>query len=247
MYSSDPAELDNSFAINPDNYYYLTPIFFRKEVLNKYYSQPQKYKVSDGYLWCGDLWALRMDNNHPEYIVVWLGDLGKDLPYREQIYWKTFNLPPEGGVSKTCYTRHIMGEFAEPESPDLRFKQELSEFKKRWEKKHGWSLFLELDQKDQHHLTALHVPTTEDQAEFDNQVLSLTKILVDSLNEAELMKRISGATDCAKGIDKLQMFFQESNIREGDSVVSFLRDLQALRSTGVGHRKGKKYGMCLAG
>lgn len=235
MYTSQPEELDNP------NAYYLTPIFFRREVLNKYYSQPQKYRVSDGHLWCGDLWALRLDNNHPEYIVVWLGDLGKDLPYSEQIYWKTFNVTPEGGVSKTCYTRHIMGEFADPESPDLRFKQELSEFKKRWEKDHGWPLLLELDPKDQHLLTALHVPTTEDQAEFDSQVLSLTKTLVDSLNEAELSKRIAGTTRSAKGIDKLQMFLQESGNQEGDKVISFLRDLQALRSTGVGHRKGKKY------
>lgn len=236
MYTSDPEKLDG-----PSAYDYLTPTFFRREVLNKYYSQPQKFRVSDGHLWCGDLWALRMDNNHPEYIVVWLGDLGKDLPYGEQVYWKTFNIPPEGSVSRTCYTRHIMGEFADPESPDLRFEQELSEFKKRWQEKHGWPLLLELDQKDQHLLTALHVPTTGDQAEFDGQVLSLTKILIDSLNEAELTKRISGSTSSAKGIDKLQMFLQESGNQESDKIISFLRDLQALRSTGVGHRKGKKY------
>jgi len=130
-----------------------------------------------------------MDNNHPEYVIVWLGDLGKDLPCNEQTYWRTFNIPPEGSVSKTCYKRHIMGEFADPESSDLRFKLELSQLKENCEKKYGWSLILELDQKDQHLLTALHLPTTEDQSEFDSQVLALTKILVDSLNEAELEKK----------------------------------------------------------
>lgn len=188
-YSCNPDYLENKFDAKPDAPDYLTPIFFRKEVFNKYYAQPQKYEVTDGQLWCGSLWALRMDNNHPEYVFVWLGDLGKDLPCNEQTYWRTFNIPPEGSVSKTCYKRHIMGEFADPESSDLRFKLELSQLKENCEKKYGWSLILELDQKDQHLLTALHLPTTEDQSEFDSQVLALTKILVDSLNEAELEKK----------------------------------------------------------
>jgi AraC-like DNA-binding protein len=44
-----------------------------------------------------------------------------------------------------------------------------------------------------------------------------------------------------KGIDKLEMFLSESGIPEVSSMVSFFRNLQALRSTGSGHRKGKKY------
>jgi len=240
-YSSDPDKLGNFFGANPDASNYLTPIFFRKEVLNKYYGQPQKYRITDGHLWCGSLWALRMDNNHPEYIVVWLGDLGKDLPYNEQTYWRTFNIPPDGGISSTCYTRHILGEWANPESPDLIFKIELEQFKKNWIKKHGWTLLLELDQKDQHLLTALHIPTTNDQVEFDNQVLALTKILIDSLNESELAKRTLEIPDGAKGIDKLECFLRESKNSNCSSVISFLRNLQALRSAAVGHRKGRKY------
>ena len=44
-----------------------------------------------------------------------------------------------------------------------------------------------------------------------------------------------------KGIDKLEIFLSESGIPEVSSVVSFFRNLQALRSTGSGRRKGKKY------
>lgn len=241
MYSSDPDKLANYFGANPKAPHYLTPVFFRKEVLNKYYAQPQKYEVTDGQLYCGCLWGLRIDNNHKDYVIVYLGDLGRDLSHSEQSYWKTFNIPPEGGVSNTCYRRSIMGEFADPEAPDLRFKMELSRFKSEWKKKHHWPLFLELVPKDQHLLTALHLPTTADQSEFDNQVLALTKILVDSLNEAELAKHISVCPPAAKGIDKLEMFLRESSSPVGESLVSFLRDLQALRSTGSGHRKGKKY------
>jgi len=240
-HSSDPDKLANYFGTNPEAPHYLTPVFFRKEVLNKYYAQPQKYEVRDGHLFCGSLWCLRMDNDNKDYVVVYLGDLGRDLSHSEQSYWKTFNIPPEGGVSKTCYIRSIAGERAYPETPDLRFKLELSNFKKEWERKHGWPLFLELSSKDQHLLTALHLPTTDDQSEFDSQVLYLTKILVDSLNETELNKQISACPADAKGITKLGIFLRESDNPAGESVVSFLRNLQKLRSTGSGHRKGKDY------
>lgn len=240
-HSSDPDKLANYFGANPEAPDYLTPVFFRKEVLNKYYAQPQKYEVRDGHLFCGSLWCLRMDNDNKDYVVVYLGDLGRDLSRSEQSYWRTFNIPPEGSVSKTCYIRSIIGERAYPETPDLRFKLELSNFKKEWEKKHDWPLFLELSSKDQHLLTALHLPTTGDQSEFDSQVLYLTKILVDSLNEAELDKQISACPEGAKGITKLGIFLRESDNPAGESVVSFLRNLQKLRSTGSGHRKGKDY------
>jgi len=240
-YSCDPDKLEGHFGAKPGAPHYLTLVYFRKEVLNKYYAQPQKYEVRDGQLYCGGLWCLRMDNDHSDYVVVYLGDLGGDLPESERTYWKAFNTHPLGGMSKTCYSRGILGQFAEPESPDLRFKQQLSQFKEVWEKKHKWPLLLELDKGDQHLLTALHLPTTDDQAEFDNQVLALTKILVDSLNETELAKRISRCPDGAKGIDKLELFLRGSGNPSRQKVISFLRDLQALRSTGVGHRKGKKY------
>ncbi len=80
---------------------YLTPVCFRKEVLNKYYSQPEKYTVSDAYLSCGALWSLYIDNNHPEAVMVFLGDLGH-LSHTEQMYWRGFNLP-SGKMSRAAF------------------------------------------------------------------------------------------------------------------------------------------------
>lgn len=240
-YTSDPDKLANYFGANPDAPNYLTPVFFRKEVLNKYYAQPDKYEVTDGHLCCGGLWGLRMDNDHSRQVVVYLGDLGKDLSYDEQKYWRTFNILPEGGVSKTCYMRSIRGWFVDPETPDLCFKHELSRFNEEWKKTRGWALFLDLSAADQHFLTALHLPTTNEQAEFDQQVLALTKVLIDSLNEAELARQCKALPDGAKGIDKLEAYLKQAGNASVGSIVGFLRDLQALRSSGVGHRKGERY------
>jgi hypothetical protein len=53
-------------------------------VLTKYYAHPERYSVEDGFLRCQGLWGLKLDNNHHEYIIVFLGDLGRDLPSDEQ-------------------------------------------------------------------------------------------------------------------------------------------------------------------
>ena len=42
-------------------------------------------------------------------------------------------------------------------------------------------VFNRLEPEDEHFLTCLRVPLSDDQAEFDAQVLALTKVLVDSL------------------------------------------------------------------
>ena len=97
-YSCNPDGLANNFGKNPDSPNYLTPIFFRREVLTKYYAHSERYSVEDGYLRCQGIWGLQLDNNHNDYIIVFLGDLGRDLPSEEQMYWRSQNIPPEGKI-----------------------------------------------------------------------------------------------------------------------------------------------------
>ena len=140
LFTCNEAELSNNFGANPGAPHYLTPVCFRKEVLEKYYSQPEKYTVSDGYLSCGALWSLHIDNNHPEAVMIFLGDLGL-LSYTEQMYWRRFNLP-SGSMSRVAFKRSILGQFADPQIADLYFKQRFSIFNEYWKKKFGWELFV---------------------------------------------------------------------------------------------------------
>ena len=106
-----PDKLANYFGKNPDSPHYLTPVFFRPEVLSKYYAEPQKYSVEDGYLRCGGLWGLQVDNDHSDYLVVFLGDLGRDLSENERSYWLSFNIPPGGRqISETNFRRSFLAE-----------------------------------------------------------------------------------------------------------------------------------------
>jgi len=74
----------NPHELEPSKY--LLPVFFKREVLAKYYNRPEKYTIGDNYISCKSLWGLNMDNNHEDYIVVFLGDLGGSLSYKEQMY-----------------------------------------------------------------------------------------------------------------------------------------------------------------
>ena len=240
-HTCEPDKLGNYFGKNPDAPHYLTPVFFKREVLAKYYSDPKKFIIDDGYLRFVGLWGLRMDNNHGKHVVVYLGDLGRDIPNSEQKYWKSFNIPPDGEVSETQFKRGILGEFADPQSADLLFKQKLDALNTNWEARFGWRLFLPLTEHDQHYFTSLRIPINDSLKEFDEQVLALTKIIIDSLNEAEIAKGLPHAIENEKGISKFERFLAENGINKVEQHISFLRDLQDLRSKGTAHRKGSGY------
>ena len=241
MYSCNPKGLADFFGANPHAPNYLTPVFFRRDVLARYYSNPKKYSVEDGYLRCAAMWGLRMDNNASDYVIVFLGDLGEYLPEKERPYWQAFNVMPDGHMSEVYFRRSMLAQFTEPESPDLVFKNVFYRLGKRWAERFGWDLFLPLAGGDAHHFRTLRVPLTDDQAEFDSQVLSLTKVLIDSLNESKLVARGKSVGADEGGISKLACFLEQHPISQKADHIEFLRDLQALRSSGVAHRKGSKY------
>jgi hypothetical protein len=237
LFTCSEAELANNFGANEGAPNYLTPVCFRKEVLNKYYSQPEKYTVSDGYLSCGALWSLYIDNNHPEAVMVFLGDLGH-LSHTEQMYWRGFNLS-SGTMSRVAFKRSILGQFADPQTADLYFKQRFTIFNEYWKKKFGWELFRPLTGKDEYAFKILRVPLTNDIREFDEQIATLTKVFIDSLNEKQLAKGITNKEN-AKGLDKFETWLGAQNFCS-DKMMEFLRKLQALRSASTAHRKGDNY------
>lgn len=236
LHTCNEEKLANFFGKNPESPQFITPIFFRREVLRKYYDNPQKYSVEDGHLSCQGLWGLRLDNNHPEYVMVFLGDLGR-LHHKEQLYWKSFNIA-SGEISHTAWKRAFEGEFTDPEQADLYFKMKYNILQKKWLERFGWSLFKPLSEEDLHHFESLHIPTTNGQKEFDDQVLSLTKIMIDSLNEKELEKNVEIQKEKPKGIDKFEAYLNTNRGKYPDMII-FLRNLQSLRSTSVAHRKSK--------
>ena len=212
-------------------------VFFKKEVLDRYHNDPGRFKV-DRFSVSSDFFSISVDNDLKENVAVRLRDL-MSLPYREQQYWKSFNIIGDYKISNSFVSTMYLGNWdADIDSPDLRFKEIYVEFNNKWEKKFGWPLFKALTNENMLHYTSLHVPTTNNQKSFLAQMLSLVIITIDSLNQKCLPDKPENYPEgnVWGSLDALEAFISSKNM-EGKDIIEFLRQLQKLRSkTGAAHR-----------
>jgi hypothetical protein len=230
----DEDELSNYF-VDRGKAHFLTPVFFKREVLKKYYDNPAKYSVDARYLHCLDLWGLPIDINEKGLVYVWLGDFCH-IPYKEQQHWRQYNVPPEGGITEHRWKTDFLAEFADPNEPVFLFQQAYYKALEHFQTAYGFDLFLELSPEDSHCFSTLHVPVNNEQKELDEQIQNLAKVLNDSLNKHFL----DNTTD--KSIDALESFLTEKfGSQKARDLVEPFRIVQNLRSYGAAHRKGKDY------
>ena len=225
-YTSNPNALANFFGANPGAPNYLTAVHFRKEVLDKYYQKPNRYSVETSVLHCGHEWGLQMDNNHDSKVCAWLGDLG-GIPYDEQLHWRAYNIPPDGGLSNTFFRNQILAKPTDSVRPEYLFQRNYDDLQDVSMKFLGWALLFPLNPEDNHRFQILRIPSSSEQREFDELILSLAKILVDSLNENQL-KKFAFEEDLAKfkgSIDLLESVFEQNGVADYSDHISFLRKL----------------------
>lgn len=224
---------------------FLTPTFFKRQVLQKYYDNPQRYTVTPGYLRCLDLWALPYGINREGHVHVWLGDLGR-IPFKEQLHFREHNIIPSGKLSEEFYRTQILAEFVESKDVVYNLKQLQSETNNLCEGKLGFKLFKELSEEDSYIYKSIHVPTTTEFRELDEQMIFLAKLLPDSINKTELENIVTWkppTNDENTKIRYLEKFLEELfglNSTESEQIARPFRNLQRLRSKSAAHRKSKE-------
>ncbi len=249
----DESKLSNDFFQKEGVPYTLTPIFFTCNVLDKYHSNPNKYSIKDGEI-TGPTWILPIDNDREDNLVaVLLCDLGR-IPYKEQKHWRQHNIPPrnDSHISETAQDRWFGCRFCNAKkSKDLVLKAKYSDFSKKWYNKYGWYLFKPLNPKDEYLFNSLHCMTVaENDKDFESQILALTKIFIDSINEKELRKSVDTSNpdvidflsnnnkklDSISGISLLEIYLIDIKI-DHKKIIEFLKKIQKLRSQEIVHRK----------
>ena len=127
----------------------------------------------------------------------------------------------------------------------MSFKKRYHDLQKASQTHLGWQWFLPLCAADAHHLRSLDIPVSDEQLDFDSLVLSLTKILIDSLNEESLKKLIpyekQEAFEHKNGIALLEAALHLNDLDGADVHVAFLRKLECLRSGRRADRKRQNY------
>ena len=246
LHTCDPSALSNYFGKNPGAAHEVTPVSFKRQVLDKYYHEPSKYEIVDGFLSCASLWGLRIDNHHEDKVCVLLKDLG-ELPHQEQLHWRAHNIVADSGYSETAYRRYFENEWAESDRPEHAFQEKYRRLTRACQENLGWYLLRPLSSGDDYHLQNIRVPSTDEQQDFDSLVLGLATILVDSINEKALKTLIPKDQHTGKdgkplrGIQLLENVLTACQTDRPDEHIAFLRNLQSLRSSGSAHRKGREY------
>lgn len=242
-WTCSPEHLRNYYGKNPDVPHYLTPVYFKPEVLKRYY-EDDGCEVRDGYLSCGNQWGVSIDNGCLSYVSVFLGDIGRDIPQSHWNHWKAYNIAPIGGMSEEAIRRSFFNQSVKSRNPEHIFKRVYAALQEEWEKGWGWRLHRKAEGLDAGVLARLHIPVNESEAEFRAQSLNLALVLVDLLNEKRLIQGMD-KVDNEKGIDKLSRFLESNRYEYVERDISLLRKVQQMRSRFAAHSSGTKGRVCL--
>lgn len=189
---------------------------------------------------------MRDDN----YVIAYLGDLGTNLPNKEeQSHWFSYNVLEDVNLSEVKYNQDFKCTFGEPEDILPKFKNKYKEINKISIKILGWPLYNELNEADKYLLDNLHIPNEYSQNDFDDSVLSLAKLMCDSLNSKEIKRLISEEEpnydfENFKTINGLKELFRMKQLDE--LYVSKIQNIQGVRSESSAHKKSKDYEKNLA-
>lgn len=167
--SADPAGLSNYFQPESELPLEMSPAFFKAEVLHRYKADPVKYELDDRSISCRGAWSLRTyDVNKEGQVHTYLRYLG-ELPYKEQLYWQSFNEWPKGGLSERAITTDFKGDFYRGYDPLNNLKCEIVELDERapeWWQPRGDDL-----------RKAVHNPVTSSVNEWSDEILALDQLV----------------------------------------------------------------------
>jgi hypothetical protein len=162
----------------------------------------------------------------------------RDLPYNEQVYWKSFNEWPKGGLSRRAIKTDYMGEFYTEYDPLNSVKGKvgrLDEARPAWWKPRGIAL-----------VKALRYPVTTSPAEWANEILGLDQMVGEGFQPKPLRALVAKSgrpVDNTWGAFKLVeecLLGHSAPEDEIEAAVQSLRTVRELRNVLKGHSAPEK-------
>ena len=243
---------------------YCFRVHFRRDILKKYLDS-DRHKVDYGKVWCAQ-WSVESYIDDYGIVRARLGDLAR-LPACEQHHWRSYNVPPEGiggrqygGFGSMVACARGVGYGAGG------FWKSFNNFQEMFEKQFSFKLFRPLSEDDAYKEDSIRVPLNDDLREVEGQIQYLSILLPDSINKSQLEQKmallLSEPTRLTGFIDRKQLEHLNAKYRAKSedkperipmledfllceslptTIISHLRMIQNLRSSGAAHRKGRRY------
>ena len=232
--STDPSATTNYFVADRNDLPYETsPAFFRADALAKYKSDHEKYQIESRRIRCRASWSLRYDVNEADQVFAYICDL-QNLPYSEQLHWKSHNEAPKAGISRRAFETDFEGKWSSLNTPlddVLAIIREWSEASLSW-----WTL------RNASLLQQVSTPLTDSREEWARSFLGLAKLVVEGFVIAALRQRLDDQgilyTKDNKSIVLLEKALQASGVLADEARLEGLRTVQEIRSKVEAHVPG---------
>jgi hypothetical protein len=219
---------------------YLTPVFFDKNVLVRYFYDP-RYRTeffSETFGQISDKngdFAIRFGITPNSKVIFWLGDLA-ELPESEQSYLILENVPSDHNIESEFYDSQINLEFTRPilEVEILLLKAKINEISSS---KFGINIFKEMAGKRSvdtiiRQASRYKRITFENEDDFKRFISEWNELLVEDINIDDIQKFLDGQgisyKEGIKGNKTLEKFIQQF-LGVSDNIIAsffFLNDLR---------------------
>lgn len=213
------------FLYDPDDYFYipglhrpfdvgfLTPVFFKREVLLKYDNSPS-YRVQFASTTYGTIYTgneyISFGINKNGLVVMWLGDIAK-MPESEQYYLRSENVRSDHSIGSEFYEGQIECVFTEISREDRLFKARSAFIEANFEcfaKK-----IAHLDNEVVNLALAFNGPVVDTEKERRHVADTLNKIYIESFDNAvlgDVLKSLGGDPKGLGSLKRLQCILERA-------------------------------------
>ena len=233
--STDPRATTNYFQAEGNSLpFELSPVFFGPEVLSRYKNDTEKYSIEDRDIHCRDAWQLRgYDVNEAGQVHAYICDL-RDLPYQEQLYWKSFNEEPRTGISERALRTDFHNEWDGTTDSLERIKPLL----RQWEQSDvpWWKL------RDATSVGRVTRPLTSSRDEWAASFTNLAQLVIEGFEVRAIRKKLDQTgvpwDGTQKSLSLMELLLSGGIAGGSEQGLSGLRLVQRIRSKVGTHARG---------
>jgi hypothetical protein len=224
---------------------FLTPVIFRREVLDYYLDDPRHYAVTEREVRAGNMWSIPIAITERGNVHVWLGDLGRISDTAQQ-HWRRYNIADDDGVPEWRIEQDINAQFVDPPptEPLDRLGAAIHRCNELALRYCGQPLYAKIEGLSADRVRTLRVPLNSSLPAFQDQVTTLAITVIEHLN-ADFFA--AAAAPAGPGtLSRLAAWLEaETGAAEEDAkaMIGGLHAVQAIRSKAGGAHRGGSAGI----